>query len=183
MLGKDLIFLLNVIDSFPKENKKQEFLPSRMLANWLLLVWSIMPAEIKAKSKQNLKRQNICILAINKKIQDGIWSILSVRLYLHICVLPLRNRTKATWIHPQWRHGVQSFMLAVTSLSCTDLCTNAAAGQILVGFYWKTRNALSCRLSRQLFFETTLLFFWSDMLSGIYYTFSSLLQHGYFTFF
>lgn len=56
MLGKDLIFLLNVIDSFPKENKKQEFLPSRVLANWHLLVRSIMPAEIKAKSNQNLKK-------------------------------------------------------------------------------------------------------------------------------
>lgn len=56
MLGKHLNFLLNVVGSFPKENKKQRFLPTKLLANWYLLVQSVTPAEIKAESKQYLGR-------------------------------------------------------------------------------------------------------------------------------
>lgn len=49
MLEKHLIFLLNVIGSFIKDNKKQQFLPSKLLVNWYLLVQLITLSEIKAK--------------------------------------------------------------------------------------------------------------------------------------
>lgn len=167
MLSEHLIFLLNVVCSFPKENKNQEFLPSKLMTNWYLLVPSITAAEIKVKSKQYLERWNLCIIA--KWRQDRIWSFLAVRSYLYVCVtylwgveqkpleyapngvtildhLPWQLHLYHALIYAQMQQRDRYWWVLIKNLKCTFLQTSKTA------------------------FFLNVIPFWSYMLSSIYCT-------------